>query len=459
MKSSQIQNNQPLKTYDEVVDWITQRKVQDIEIMVSDFAGISRGKKKPVKKFISSLGSKSLRIPSSIFGTTVDCEFVLNEHLTAQEVDVFVKPDFATAGIVPWAKRPTAFFICDVETAEGKPFPLSPRQILKGVVDLYLEQGWKPIVAPEYEFILLEKSDQSQPQIPNGRSGLSLKPRGVMSLDGLSEFGPLFDDVHKYCAKMGMPMDSLVQEAGASQFEFNIIHGDPVQLADHTFHFKRIMKWAAIKHGYYACFMAKPFPKDFGNAMHIHQSVVDVKTGRNVFADDEGKNTNLFLSHVAGLQKYMLPAMPFLAPYENSYLRLASALSSPTNTHWGEENRTVGLRVPEGGGSSRRIENRIAGSDVNPYLAIAASLACGYLGMMEGLTPTDPVTEPAYDMPGNRLSARIHSGIRALEKSDALRRVLGDAFVTTYIDVKRKELQSRSQVLSSWDIEYLLMNV
>ena len=205
--------------------------------------------------------------------------------------------------------------------------------------------------------------------------------------------------------------------------------------------------------------MAKPYPNDFGNAMHIHQSVVDAKTGLNVFADGDGNNSELFGAHIAGLQKYAAAAMLFFAPYENSYLRLSSKLSSPVNTHWGLENRSVGLRVPAGGRASRRIENRIAGSDTNPYLVIAASLLCGYLGMVEGAKPSKPVTGSAYGLTTNSLPQHIHASLETLEKSDTLKDLLSDEFVTTFLDVKRAEIKARSNVLSSWDLKYLLTNV
>lgn len=443
--------------------WLNENNVQDVEILVSDFAGIGRGKKLPVKKFIKALGTDGLRLPDSLFGMTIDCDFIGNKYITDLEEDVFLKPDFSTAGLVPWCESVTAFFICDVRKVDGEPLSFSPRQVLKNVLNLYAEKGWQPIIAPEFEFTLLAKESGAEtlstPTPPTGKSGRLIIDKGVLAIDGITEFGPLFDDVQRYCKAMGLPMDSLVQEAGVGQFEFNVTHGDPLRMADHSFQFKRIMKWAAVKHGLYASFMAKPYPGDFGNALHLHQSVMDVKTGQNIFADEDGNDTKLFRSFIAGLQKYIPAAMLIFAPYSNSYLRLSSPLSSPVNTHWGIENRSVGLRVPAGGGASRRVENRIAGSDANPYLVIAASLLCGYLGMVEGRKPSKPVTGSAYNLTTNCLPQHIHASLVALEKCDVLRKYLGDAFVTTYLDVKKAEVRARSNVLSPWDTKYLLTNV
>lgn len=447
-----------------IEQWLNENGVQDVEVLVSDLAGISRGKVMPAKKFIKALGTNGLRMPESLFGMTIDCEFITNEYITDLEEDVFLEPDLATAGLVPWLERATAFFICDVRKEDGTAFGLSPRQVLKNVLSLYAEKGWKPIVAPEFEFTLLARDDDpddppASPAPPTGKSGRLTIDKGVLSIDGIAEFGPLFDDVRSYCESMGLPVDALVHEAGVGQFEFNVAHGEPLRLADISVHFKRVMKWAAEKHGFYASFMAKPYPGDFGNAMHIHQSVVDAKTGLNVFADEGGNDSELFRAHVAGLQKYAAAAMLFFAPYSNSYLRLGSNLSSPVNTHWGVENRSVGLRVPAGGRESRRIENRIAGSDTNPYLAIAVSLLCGYLGMVEGLKPTEPVTGSAYGLTTNGLPQHIHASLEALERCDTLRELLGEEFVRTFLDVKRAEIKARSNVLSPWDTKYLLTNV
>ncbi len=444
--------------------WLNENSVQDVEILVSDFAGISRGKKLPVNKFVQALDSGGLRLPESLFGMTVDCNFIGNKYITDLEEDVFLEPDFATAGLVPWCESVTAFFICDVRKMNGAMLSMAPRQVLKNVLSLYAERGWKPIIAPEFEFTLLARDSDpdnppASPAPPTGKSGRLIVDKGILSIDGITEFGSLFDDVRNYCTSMGLPTDALVQEAGVGQFEFNVAHGEPLHMADHSFQFKRIMKWAAVQHGLYASFMAKPYPGDFGNAMHIHQSVVDAKTDLNVFADKDGNDTELFGAHIAGLQKYAAAAMLFFAPYSNSYLRLSSKLSSPVNTHWGFENRSVGLRVPTGGGASRRIENRIAGSDSNPYLAIAASLLCGYLGMIEGGKPSEPVTGSAYGLTTNSLPGHIHASLEILENCDPLRDLLGDEFISTYLDVKRAEVKTRSNVLSSWDTKYLLTNV
>ena len=200
--------------------------------------------------------------------------------------------------------------------------------------------------------------------------------------------------------------------------EINLIHGHPLDLADQAFLFKRTAREAALRHKMYATFMAKPHAKEPGSAMHIHQSIVDLKTRKNIFSNADGTPSQLFFSHIAGLQKYLPAAMALLCANVNSYRRLTPYLSAPINVHWGYDNRTAGLRVPMSNAEARRVENRVSGADANPYIAIATSLACGYLGMVEGLQPTDPITGSAHDLPFG-LPRSLDEALRRLRESEA----------------------------------------
>jgi glutamine synthetase len=231
-----------------------------------------------------------------------------------------------------------------------------------------------------------------------------------------------------------------------------------MDLADQVFLFKRTMRESAMRHGIYATFLAKPMENEPGSAMHIHQSIVDLKTGKNVFSAPDGTPTPLFFSHIAGMQRYLPAAMALLAPNVNSYRRITRFQVAPINVQWGYDNRTAGLRVPMSDAQSRRVENRLSGADANPYLAKAASLACGYLGMIEGLSPTDPITGSAHDMPFS-LPRNLDEAIRGLRECDPLIEILGEAFVSAFTLVKEAEYEVFLQVISSWEREHLLLNV
>lgn len=449
------------KKIEQIKKWLAKNNIADVEILVSDFAGISRGKVMPTAKFVDGLRSYGHRVPETLFGLGINCDFSFNNFITEQEIDLFLVPDLSTMRILPWHETPTACVICNPIREDGELTEVAPRQVLQRVLRHYETKGWQPIIAPEFEFFLLARQEtiEREPMPPRGASGKVAWDTGELSITGLEEFKAVFSDISSYCRIMGIQIDTLTHEAGPAQFEVNISHGEPLAIADQSFLFKRIVKRVAIQHGMFATFMAKPYPDQYGSAMHMHQSVVDKETGKNIFADAKGNDTPLFLSYIAGLQKYIPAVMPMLAPYANSYLRICDHTDAPVNTHWGRENRTAGLRVPSGGKTARRVENRIAGADVNPYLAFAASLIAGYLGMIEELEPDAPTVEKAYESEEHRLPQHLFSSLDEMEDCDILYEYLGEAFVQTYLDVKREEYMANINALSPWEIRYLLLNV
>jgi glutamine synthetase len=186
--------------------------------------------------------------------------------------------------------------------------------------------------------------------------------------------------------------------------------------------------------------------------------VVDLKTRKNIFSNPDGTPSPLFFAHIGGLQKYMPAAMALFCANVNSYRRLTRYLSSPINVHWGYDNRTAGLRVPMSDAQARRVENRVGGADANPYIAIAASLACGYLGMVEGVQPSDPIVGSAHDLPFG-LPRSLDEALRALRACEPLVKLMGEAFIEAYTLVKEAEYEVFLQVISSWEREHLLLNV
>jgi glutamine synthetase len=264
--------------------------------------------------------------------------------------------------------------------------------------------------------------------------------------------------MYQFCEDQDIEIDTLIHEDGAAQMEINLLHGNALDLADQAFLFKRTAREAALRHKMYATFMAKPHAKEPGSAMHIHQSIVDTKTRKNIFSNSDGTPTPLFFSHIAGMQKYLPAAMALLAPNVNSYRRISRFQLAPINVQWGYDNRTAGLRVPSSDPEARRVENRLAGADANGYIAIATSLACGYLGMVEGLQPSEPISGSAHDLPFS-LPRSLDEAIRELRGCEPLVRILGDPFISAYTIVKEAEYEVFLRVISSWEREHLLLNV
>ena len=444
-------------------DWIAERKIDEVECLVPDMAGIARGKILPAAKFVKSTRAHALRLPESVFIQTVTGEYAEDEDeevMGPQDYDVYLQPDVDTLSVVPWYKEPTAQVINDCYYADDRPVEIASRYVLQRVLALYDARGWKPVVAPELEFFLVQvNTDPDLPLLPPiGKSGRPETGRQSYGIDAVNEFDPIFEDVYDFCEAQEIDIDTLTHESGSAQMEINFNHGDPLKLADQSFLFKRTVRHAAMRHQVYATFMAKPLANEPGSSMHIHQSVLDKRTGRNLFADQSGRDSALFRAFVAGLQRYLPMVMPLLAPNVNSYRRLQPHADAPINVHWGVDNRTVGLRVPRSGGASRRIENRVAGADANPYLAIAASLACGYLGVVEKLKPTKQIEGSAYLLK-HSLPRTLYDALARFGGCRAIRPILGEKFVRAVIGVKRTELEAYQRVISSWEREHLLLNV
>ncbi|GGA73858.1 glutamine synthetase [Nitratireductor aestuarii] len=444
----------------QATEWLEWRAIEDIECITPDQAGVARGKMMPSKKFISNT---SLALPSAVFMTTISGEYPEDGHgfvYPEDDGDLKLVPDLATLSVVPWESDPTAQVICDLARQDGSVVEYSPRNVLKRVMAKYAEMGMKPIVAPEIEFYLVHKNpDPDYPLTPPvGRSGRPIGGGQGYSIAGVNEFDELIDDIYHFSEAQGLEIDTLIHEEGAGQLEINLRHGDPIELADQVFMFKRTIREAALKHDIYATFMAKPIQDQPGSAMHIHQSLVDIKTGQNVFTNADGSESETFRHFIGGLQKHIPNALVMLAPYVNSYRRLTQSASAPVNTRWGYDNRTAAFRVPVSDHQARRVENRIPSSDANPYLALAGSLACGLSGILEKIEPDAPssksVNEDLIELPRGLLEA-----VALFEQDKLLHDILGTSFITTFAAIKRMEFETFMRVISPWEREYLLLNV
>ncbi|MGB5247938.1 MAG: glutamine synthetase family protein [Woeseia sp.] len=451
-----IKNNDALKA------WIKEHNVDEIEALVPDMTGNARGKIIPAYRFFNGEG---VRLPEAILIQTVTGDWpdddIYDAAIHPADRDLFLKADLDTTRLVPWANEPTAQIIHDCVNADGTPHLLASRNVLRRILDLYAEIGLQPIVAPEVEFYLVEKNPDADIPLkpPIGRSGRPERARQSYSIDAVNEFDSIFEEMYDFCEAMELDVDTLIHESGAAQMEVNFEHGEALSRADQVFLFKRTMREVAMRHDVFATFLAKPMEQEPGSAMHIHQSMNDVKTGKNIFADvAEGILSDAFRNYIGGLQKYTPAAMSFYAPNVNSYRRIAYGDSAPNNVEWGFDNRTCGLRVPVSNAANRRIENRFAGSDVNPYLAIAATLACGLLGMREKIEPTQPTDDNAHDFE-QTMPIAFELSLHSLENEPKLKELIGEHFVDAYIGIKRKEYETFFRVISSWEREYLLMNV
>ena len=437
--------------------YLAGHRLDEVECVVPDLSGIARGKAVPASKFARQT---HFFLPNSIFFQTITggwSEVAGETDYT--EPDMILAPDMATASACPWAAERTLQVIHDATDRDGTPIPMAPRNVLRRVVTLFAERGWTPVVAPEMEFYLvapnLDPAHEIQPMM--GRSGRPAAARQSYSLSAVDEYGPVIDSIYAYAQAQGFEIDGITQEGGAGQVEINLQHGDPMRLADEVFYFKRLIREAALRHECFATFMAKPIEGEPGSAMHMHHSVLDAK-GSTLFTDADGQETEAFAHFVGGLQRHLPSVIAILAPYVNSYRRYTRDHSAPINLEWARDNRTTGIRIPVSEPDARRVENRLAGMDCNPYLAIAASLACGYLGMVEGAAPSPEYRGDAYD--GEEAIPRgIAAALESFAAARPLRDVLGEPFCRVYEIVKAAEYDEFLQVISPWEREHLLMSV
>jgi len=294
--------------------------------------------------------------------------------------------------------------------------------------------------------------------VPTGLSGRKEAGCQAYGIEASNEYDPVFHLIYDYCDACGIHISTVAHEAGPAQLEINFKHGDPLAIADQVFMFKRVVRKAAQKYDMYATFMAQPHESEPGSAMHIHQSIVDQQSGVNIFANDAGDDTELLMHYIAGLQHYVEHATALFCPNVNSFRRMRLESDAPINLHWGRDNRTCGLRVPDSSRHARRVENRIGGADSNPYIAFAATLACGLIGLTEQRQPGPMTTGDAHEL-AFTLPRHLTEALNKLDACLPLRSMLSDRFVDAFIEVKNLEMNTYNRVVSSWERNYLLLSI
>jgi len=440
--------------------WFKSRGITEVECLVPDMTGTPKGKIMPAGKYLTAGWP---RLADSIFIQTATGDYPEDgeDFWNPIEQDMELVADVGSLRLVPWVSEPTAQIIHDCYYLDATPVELSPRHVLRRILGRFEQLGMQPVVAPEVEFYLVNKNpDPDYPlEAPVGRSGRQGVAHQSYSIDALNEFDPLFEQMYDYCEAMDLDIDTLVQEEGAGQMEINFQHGAPIELADEVFLFKRALREVAFERDIYATFMAKPMQDEPGSSLHLHQSLIDTSSGHNLFANDDGTPSELFSHYIGGLQQYLPAALAFLAPNVNSYRRLVpNNMSAPINTEWGLENRTVGLRVPHSDAKSMRVESRLAGADANPYIVIAATLACGYLGITRKIEPR-PATDKVGNEAGRTLATELSGALEELRGCTELHELLGERFTQAYLATKRTEYNAYFRVISSWERQYLLLRV
>jgi glutamine synthetase len=352
--------------------------------------------------------------------------------------DMRAVPDLDTARIVPWHDR-TALLLCDFVSRDGGAVPLSPRAVLRSVVERARAIGVEPIVGVELEFYLLRETPQSVlGKRPSQLVAVDERP-SVYGVVAASRHEPFAAAVRETLLRYGLAVEACNPEAGPGQLEINLRAATALQAADEAFLLKSAIKEIAADQGLLATFMAKPRSDWPGSSCHLHLSL------------REG-TTSTLRHFIGGLLDGMAELSALFAPTPNSYRRFVPHSWAGTTATWGVDNRSAGLRVI--GRGDMRVEHRQAGADANPYLAVSAALAAGLDGVERRCEPPPPVDGDVYasvDGAAHRLPATLGEATDLLERSALARDWLGDEVVDHCVAMRRAELAAQAAAVTDWE--------
>lgn len=438
-----------------------------IELLVPDLSGILKGKRIRPGDFEKSADGgfvfcAGVALLTSLGETVAGIPY--GEHDGDPDLPAALIP--GSIAPVPWAKKPLGQALFRIIAEDGSPFFADPRTVLENALKPLQRSGLTPVVATELEFYLLDANAKNvkvgAPKVP----GTTRTQPGtqVYHPDDLYEVEGFLDDVYDWCDAQNVPAEAAISEYAAGQFEINLHHvGDAVLACDHAVLLKRIVKAAARKHGFIACFMAKPFEEDAGSGMHIHMSIVD-KKGKNYFS--QGKDSlsappfSARLRHaVGGLLKLMPETTLVCAPNANSYRRLRADMFAPVEPNWGVNHRAVSVRIPESDANNLRFEHRVSGADANPYLVMASVVAAAHYGMKNKIEPGVMIEQGEHITPKLKIPNRWEAAIDTFSKSKVLPGYLGEDYCKYYAMNRRAEAEQFHNKISQLDYDWYLRAV
>ncbi|MBU0628621.1 MAG: type I glutamate--ammonia ligase [Nanoarchaeota archaeon] len=439
---------------EEILKIAEEEKVKFVQLQFTDMHGTIKAVTIPVHKLKESLEKGTWFDGSSIEGFT-----------RIAESDMFLKPDNSTYAVLPWEpeNKKVARLICDVYTPDGKPFEGDPRHILKKVLKEASDMGFKYNVGPELEFFLFKPDENGKVRpIPHDGAGyFDYSPRYPSEI--------VRTDIITAIEALGLEVEASHHEVAPNQHEIGFKYGDALSQADKCVTFKLTAKTIAVKHGLHATFMPKPIFGENGSGMHVHQSLFDIKTGKNAFFDegDKYKLSKTAKSFIAGQLKYIKGISAITAPTVNSYKRLVPGYEAPVYICWAQINRSALIRIPRyspGREQATRAELRCPDPSSNPYLAFAAMLKAGLEGIKEKLEPPKPVEEDVYEFDKDKLQehkidtlpASLGEALSAFRESKIAKEVLGSHAFKVYLAAKEAEYDEYRLRVTEWEIDKYL---
>jgi len=442
-----------------IIDRVKESGFKKIKLAITDIDGVLRGKYVHIDKFLSAIDN-GFGFCNVVFGwDSADVCYENDIKYTGWHSgypDAQAKIDLASYREIPW-ENGQPFFLADFVTANGDPLEICPRQILKKIIAKTKEAGYDTRFGLEFEWFNFEETPSSLEE----KSFTNIKPitPGMFGYSILrsSQRNEYFKDIMDLMLKFDVPIEGLHTETGPGVYEVALINDNPLISGDRGVLFKTGLKEIAFKHGVLPSFMAKWNEALPGCSGHLHQSLGEITKNNNLFynENDEFKMSELFKNYLAGQLSLLPEFLVFFAPTVNSYKRLTEGMWAPTTATWGVDNRTSALRVIPGSGKSTRLETRVGGADINPYLAIAAALASGLYGIQNKLQLTEKrVVGNAYQTIGaTKLATNLKEATDLLNQSKIARSIFGDDFINHYVATRYWEWQQFQKSVTDWELK------
>jgi glutamine synthetase len=441
---------------------IDDRGIETIKLGGPDLDGAFRGKRMPVRMFLAGLEHGFAQC-DVIFGWDIAEDLVPDLRFTGFESgypDIIARPDLSTFRVVPWEEN-VASVVCDYTDEHGAPTAVSPRHVLNRVLDRAADQGYRLELAAELEFRVLRETAQSL----RAKQWDNLEPlspsNSCYSIHRATGDDFIFARIRKMMEEHGIVIEGYNREHGPGMYEMNLHHATGVAAADQTMLFRSGVKEMCQQEGLTATFMAKWNDKEDGDSGHLHQSLWTADGAENLFYDPEADHrlSAAARRYAAGLLTTLPEFCALYAPNINSYKRYVSGTWAPTSVTWGVETRTTAIRMVPGSATSTRIENRVPGSDVNPYLGLAATAAAGLYGIERKLTLPPPVRGNAYALSAAEarpLPRTLSEAIELFAASETAKEWFGETFVEHFAAMRRWEVQQYNRVVDRWQRERYL---
>ena len=444
-----------MMTENQILDYVREHPDQRVKVAIVDIDGVLRGKYISTEKFLSVVQSE-MGFCNVVFGWDMADVAYENSKYTGWHSgypDAPARIDLSSFRMIPWENN-VPFFLCELIDSPKNSAAVCPRNLLKKVIGQAQKSGFTPFFSQEFEWFNFEET----PASVNDKNFQNLKPLspGMFGYSILRStlrndfFKSLFSDLSSF----GIPLEGLHTETGPGVYEAAIAYSGILEAADRAVLFKSSVKELAYKQGIMATFMAKWDENLPGCSGHVHQSLWDKDAAKNLFYDEkDAQGMSQAMRHYLAGQLHCLPfILPMLAPTINSYKRLVEGAWAPTTLTWAVDNRTVALRALPGSKKATRLETRVVGSDVNPFLAMAACLASGLYGIQHQLVLQEPTVGNGYaDESHGRLPGNLQKATEAMKQSPIAKELFGEEFVSHFVASREWEWQQYGRVVSDWE--------